>query len=186
MSSALAFVSSPFNMPYDTPLNLPPSLILEEEEDKDFEETTNVPYVALTGHDWADGTCTTDPVAWEYWVWEKHIDYRTGHSYYYSPHYDISTYDIPEREGPAEEYEDVVIKDCGATIWQKLYRKRQEYPHYEPYYYCKKTGKIVTTMPTRGYVQVVREYETIDNKGVRRNYTSVQFPKLPPLNTFST
>jgi hypothetical protein len=36
-------------------------------------------------------------------------------------------------------------------------------------------------MPKSGYVQVLRDYETIDAKGVRRTYISVQFPRLPPV-----
>jgi len=187
--SVTTFFSSPFEIPYDTPLNMPIAASPynndddKNNHDKKIQTFAKVEpeYEELDGYDWDDGTCTTDPSAWEYWVWEKHIEYNTGKAYYYSPHYDISTYDVPQREGPPEEYEEVVIKDSGATVWEKRYRKTAVFPHSETYYCCKITGEIRTEMPTRGYVQVVREYETIDHKGVRRNYTSIQFPKLPPL-----
>lgn len=183
MSVVTTFFSSPFEIPYDTPLNMPISTSYNDNDndknnnDKKIQTFAKVePEDEIDGYDWTDETCTTDPVAWE-----KHIEYNTGKAYYYSPHYNISTYDVPQREGPPEEYEDVVIKDSGATIWEKRYRKTSVYPHYETYYCCKVTGEIRTEMPRRGYVQVVREYETIDHKGVRRYYTSIQFPKLPPL-----
>jgi len=175
--------ASPFDLPYDSPLNLPSTLpVIESKQD---EETSflHVPYVesVIEDYDLADGTCMSDPATWEYWVWEKHMDYISSKYYYYSPHYDVSTYDVPERNSSLEDFEDVVIKDGGAELWYKYYRKSDDYPHNEAYYHNRRTGEIRTDMPKRGYVQVLREYETIDKKGVRKTYLSVQFPKLPPL-----
>lgn len=173
-STTMPFITNPFDMAYDSPLNLPPPF---PEMKEDVKNTTPV---SVDGYDWADGTTTTDPAAWEYWVWYKYND-GTGRTYYYSPHYDISQYEVPEREGPADAYEDIVIRDQGLEIWQKHYRGIAEFPHSEPYYYNAVTGQIRLDMPITGYVQVVRHYESIDYKGIRRNYTSVQFPRPPPV-----
>ena len=171
-----SFFSSPFEMPFDSPLNCSPLTVQAQDT-----TVVHVPCAVQQGYDMSDGTTITDPAAWEYWVWERHIDYISSRYYYYSPHYNVSTYDIPEREGSEEEYEDVVIKDTGATIWYKHYRGVEEYPHTEAYYHNRETGEIRVDMPKSGYVQVLRDYETIDAKGVRRTYISVQFPRLPPV-----
>jgi hypothetical protein len=172
-------------MAYKSPLDLPSSFT---EEKDDGSKTTLVSVPSSTGsgnrYDW---TCecnepnTFNPVAWEYWVWYKHVD-GSGRAYYYNPYYDISQYEIPVSEGPLDEYEEVVIRDKGVVVWQKHYRHLSEFPHYEAYYYNTITGEMCQDMPTRGYVQVVRLYDTVDDKRVHRNYTSIQFPKLPPLN----
>jgi hypothetical protein len=57
------------------------------------------------------GTTITDPAAWEYWVWYKHVD-GAGRAYYYSPHYKTSQYEVPVSEGPLEDYEEVEIREA--------------------------------------------------------------------------
>jgi hypothetical protein len=185
VASAESFFSNPFEMAYDSPLNLPSSFASEKNDDVDTTlVTVPVPIVA-NGYDWADGSTTLNPAAWEYWVWYKHVD-GAGRAYYYNPHYDISQYELPVSEGPVDEYEQVEIRDKGVVVWQKHYRSFPEFPHYEAYYYNSSTGETCREMPTQGYVQVVRLYDTVDDKRVHRNYTSVQFPKLPPLNIHQT
>lgn len=186
MSASTTFFSSPFDLAYDSPLDMPTSFLDSSTDHASV--STLVPVVpelsSANGFDWADGTTTLDPAAWEYWVWYKYND-GTGRMYYYSPHYDISQYEVPVREGPADEYEEVVIRDQGLEIWQKHYRGIVEFPHSEPYYYNAVTNQIRVDMPKTGYVQVVRHYESIDDKGIRRNYTSVQFPRPPPVLLYS-
>jgi hypothetical protein len=195
MSTSASFFNSPFDLAYDSPLNMPSSFLDTPSCDSAITCASTVVSVVPTsfaspelgcidGFEWSDGTTTLDPVAWEYWVWYKYND-GTGRTYYYSPHYDISQYEVPVREGPADEYEDIVIRDQGLEIWQKHYRGKEEFPHSEPYYYNAVTGQIKLDMPKTGYVQVVRHYESIDDKGIRRNYTSVQFPRPPPVLVYS-
>ena len=191
-ATAESFFSSPFEMAYDSPLDMPTSFLDAKD---DANETTLVPAVpesaqstSANGYDlsWEyGGTTITDPAAWEYWVWYKHVD-GSGRAYYYNPHYNISQYEVPVSEGPVDEYEQVDIRDKGVVVWQKHYRSFPEFPHYEAYYYNSSTGETRREMPTQGYVQVVRLYDTVDDKRVHRNYTSVQFPKLPPLNIQQT
>jgi hypothetical protein len=189
-ATAESFFSGPFDMAYDSPLDMPSSFLDAKD---DASEITLVPMPSAVssaattsassanGFDWADGTTTLDPAAWEYWVWYEHVD-GAGRAYYYNPHYDISQYEVPVSEGPVDEYEQVDIRSKGVVVWQKHYRIISAFPHYEPYYYNSSTGETCREMPTQGYVQVVRFYDTVDEKRVHRNYTSVQFPKLPPLN----